>query len=96
MARGLFSEILLLNKLSLYYVFPKQISPMHSQRCYVSVVELDGLIYALGGFDGKNRLKSAERYDPSTNQWTLISSMNFLRSDAHACTLNGKIYITGK
>lgn len=42
---------------------------MHSQRCYVSVVELNGLIYALGGFDGKNRLNSAERYDPVTNQW---------------------------
>lgn len=68
---------------------------MHSQRCYVSVVELNGLIYALGGFDGKNRLNTAERYDPITNQWTLIPSMNFLRSDAHACTLNGKIYITG-
>lgn len=69
---------------------------MHSQRCYVSVVELNGLIYALGGYDGKNRLKSAERYDPATNQWTLIANMNFLRSDAHACTLNGKIYITGE
>lgn len=74
----------------------QQISPMHSQRCYVSVVELDGLIYALGGYDGKNRLKSAERYDPATNQWTLITSMNYLRSDAHACTLYGKIYVTGK
>lgn len=69
---------------------------MHSQRCYVSVVELNGLIYALGGYDGKNRLNSAERYDPNTNQWTLIPSMNYLRSDAHASTLNDKIYITGK
>lgn len=69
---------------------------MHSQRCYVSVVELNGLIYALGGYDGKFRLNSAERYDPTTNQWTLIPSMNYLRSDAHACTLNDKIYITGK
>lgn len=69
---------------------------MHTQRCYVAVVEHNGLIYALGGYDGKNRLDSAERYDPITNQWTLIPNMNCLRSDAHACTFNGKIYITGK
>ncbi|KAJ6644555.1 Kelch-like protein 10 [Pseudolycoriella hygida] len=73
----------------------QEISPMHHQRCYVSVVELNGSIYALGGFNGKVRLKSAERYDPTTNQWTLIANMNFLRSDSHASILNGKIYITG-
>ena len=57
---------------------------MHSHRCYVSVAELNGFIYALGGFDGTHRLNTAERYDPSTNQWTLIPSMNVSRSDAHA------------
>ena len=68
---------------------------MHFHRCYVCVVELDGYIYALGGFDGRNRLNSTERYDPSTNQWTLMEPMHVPRSDAHACVLNGKIYITG-
>lgn len=68
---------------------------MHCRRCYVSVTALDGLIYALGGYDGQNRQNTAERYDPKTNQWTMISPMNVQRSDAHACTLNNKIYITG-
>lgn len=90
-----------------------QISPMHSKRCYVSVVELKGVIYAMGGFNGEIRLNTVERYDPMTNQWTLIESMNHVRwdymkadltdfslkfccrSDAHACVLNNKIYITG-
>lgn len=69
---------------------------MHCRRCYVSVAVLDGIIYALGGYDGLNRLNSAERYDPKTNQWTMIPPMKTQRSDAHACALGGKIYITGK
>lgn len=69
---------------------------MHCRRCYVSVTVLDGIIYALGGYDGVNRQNSAERYDPKSNQWTMMQSMNKQRSDAHACALDGKIYITGK
>lgn len=53
---------------------------MHSRRCYVSVVELNGFIYAMGGFNGEMRLNSVERYDPATNQWTLIESMNYVSS----------------
>lgn len=78
-----------------YQIHLLQISPMHSRRCYVSVVEMNGFIYALGGFNGEIRLNSVERYDPTTNQWTLIESMNYVRSDAHACVLNNKIYIIG-
>ncbi|XP_037046810.1 kelch-like protein 10 isoform X2 [Bradysia coprophila] len=73
----------------------QEISPMHSRRCYVSVVELNGLIYAMGGFNGEIRMSSVERYDPATNQWSLIESMNYVRSDAHACVVNNKIYIIG-
>lgn len=69
---------------------------MHCRRCYVSVSELDGKIYALGGYDGQNRQNTAERYDPKTNQWTMIAPMSVQRSDANACTLNGKVYITGE
>ena len=58
-------------------------------RCYVSVVELDGLIYAMGGFDGQLRLHSAERFNRKTNQWSFISSMNHQRSDARATSMGG-------
>lgn len=61
----------------------------------MSVVELNGLIYAMGGFNGEIRMNSVERYDPTTNQWSLIESMNYVRSDAHACVVDNKIYIIG-
>lgn len=32
----------------------KEIAPMHSRRCYVSVASLNGMIYALGGYDGNH------------------------------------------
>lgn len=73
----------------------REIAPMHTRRCYVSVAVLDGKIYALGGYDGSTRQNTCERYCPKTNQWTMIPSMHFQRSDAHACIMNGKIYITG-
>lgn len=59
--------------------------------CYVSVTVLDKKIYAMGGFDGTNRQNTAERYDPSTNQWSIIAPMSQQRSDASAATLNGNI-----
>lgn len=62
----------------------------------MSVVALNGFIYAMGGFNGEIRLNTVERYDPTTNQWTLIESMNYVRSDAHSCVLDSKIYIVGK
>jgi len=57
--------------------------------CYVSVAVLDKKIYAMGGFEGHNRQRSAERYDPTTNQWSLIEPMTQQRSDASATTLDG-------
>lgn len=69
---------------------------MYERRCYVSVAVLDGLIYAIGGFDGLERLNSAECYNPDTNQWTLTAQMNERRSDASASSLQGKVSSDGK
>lgn len=62
---------------------------MYSKRCYVSVAVHSGIIYAMGGYDGSNRLNTAEKYIPELNQWSLIADMNEPRSDASAAELNG-------
>ena len=67
----------------------RDLAPMHSRRCYVSVALLDKYIYAMGGYDGHHRQNTAERYDPVTNQWTMIAPMNAQRSDASATALKG-------
>jgi len=56
----------------------------------VSVALLNGIIYAMGGFDGHHRLGSAEKYDFERNQWTMIAPMTSQRSDACAAVMNGK------
>lgn len=71
----------------------KEIAPMHARRCYVSTAVLEEQIYAMGGYDGHHRQNTAEKYDFKTNQWSLIAPMNMQRSDASACTLNGKFLL---
>jgi hypothetical protein len=48
-------------------------------RCYVSAAALDGKVYALGGFDGVARTRTAERFDPEGNRWEVLPSMRVVR-----------------
>ena len=45
-----------------------------------SVAMVDGKLYAVGGFDGTNRLSSVECFDPSTGQWSGVAAMSTARS----------------
>uniref|UniRef100_A0A8C5GNK3 BACK domain-containing protein n=1 Tax=Gouania willdenowi TaxID=441366 RepID=A0A8C5GNK3_GOUWI len=75
----------------------QEMSPMQEPRYLMSVTELKGYIYGMGGYrndDGTSR-RTAERYQPNINQWTFIASMNEERRDASCTTLNNKIYICG-
>ncbi|CAM4693668.1 unnamed protein product [Leuciscus chuanchicus] len=67
------------------------VAPMDERRGFISVAVLDGLIYAIGGFDGHQWLKTVECYDPNTNQWTMMAPMNEKRSCASATSLQGRV-----
>ncbi len=60
------------------------------QRCYVTAAVLDNHVYAIGGYDGRWRMRSTERYNPEFNQWTKLADMNNRRSDAGADSLAGR------
>ena len=45
-------------------------------------VVVNRLLYAIGGYDGTNRLKSGVVYTPEKNTWTDIAPMNTARSGA--------------
>ena len=68
---------------------------MMSKRCYIATVVFDGKIFALGGHDGTIGLKTVEMYDPNTNMWTEMPSMNHRRSDFGATVLEGKLFAVG-
>lgn len=55
---------------------------MLTRRIGVGVAVINRLLYAVGGFDGANRLGSCECYNPDRDEWTAMASMNTVRSGA--------------
>ena len=54
-----------------------------------------GYLYAVGGHDGIIYLKTVERYNPVTNEWTYVASMGARRGGVGVATLGGCLYATG-
>lgn len=57
---------------------------------------LDGCVYAVGGWEGSYRLDSVERYDPSTNTWSLIEPMKMAVTSPAVIAHEGMLYVTGE
>ena len=51
---------------------------MNQSRFGVGCCVLNDHVYAVGGFDGVN-LKTVERYDYISNQWSEVAQMNVAR-----------------
>jgi kelch-like protein 18 len=43
--------------------------PMSTLRSRVGVAVMNGLLYAIGGFNGHERLRTVEVFNPETRQW---------------------------
>jgi outer membrane protein assembly factor BamB len=55
----------------------------------------DGLIYVVGGYDGKSSLNTFERFDPISNKWESLPSMP-VGISAHSLTLiKNKLFVFG-
>lgn len=52
---------------------------MSTARSRVGVAVVNGLLYAIGGYDGQSRLRTVEVYNPETDTWTKVASMNTQR-----------------
>ncbi|TNN42452.1 Kelch-like protein 18 [Liparis tanakae] len=59
--------------------FWERCQPMRTARSRVGVAVINGLLYAIGGYDGQSRLSTVEVYNPETDSWTRVSSMNSQR-----------------
>lgn len=72
------------------------IKPMLSPRSGVSLVAYKHALYALGGFNGYNRLTSAEKLLlDSDDSWTEIAEMFKPRSNFATAILDDFIYVIG-
>ena len=58
-------------------------------------MKIGNIIYAMGGHNGQERMRSCEMYDAEHDTWTRFKDMNIVRSDASAAVHDGQIYIAG-
>lgn len=73
-----------------------KVKPMSRPRCGVGVAILGDSLYALGGHDGENYLKSAERYDILNDCWYQdVADMQSERTSIGVVALNNYIYAIG-
>jgi N-acetylneuraminic acid mutarotase len=53
------------------------VAPMSMARCPSAAAVVDGKLYVMGGFNGRQNLpfSSVERYDPAKDEWVAMASM---------------------
>lgn len=61
----------------------------------LGVAVLNGLVYAVGGFNGSLRVRTVDVYDPVRDVWSSAPSMEARRSTLGVAVLNGLIYAVG-
>ena len=52
-------------------------------------------LYAIGGFDGQQRVRSVERYLPELDRWDPVAPMQQCRSGAAMVALGHHVYAIG-
>jgi len=68
---------------------------MSSPRCALAVATQNNKLIAIGGYDRGECLKTCEVYDPETNLWSEMASMNVPRGRFDAAQFDQKIYACG-
>ncbi|XP_054754399.1 kelch-like protein 17 [Lytechinus pictus] len=63
------------------------IRSMITPRAWPAVSIYDNKIFVMGGYDGSNRLRSVEVYDPHRDSWSRASNMNVARAGCGAAVV---------
>ncbi|MDG1325750.1 MAG: SUMF1/EgtB/PvdO family nonheme iron enzyme, partial [Opitutales bacterium] len=66
-----------------------------TRRAYNGMAVLNGEIYLVGGNGSEEIEKGVQKYNPKTNTWSTIASMNERRALVAAVAFNGKIFAIG-
>ncbi|XP_064458270.1 kelch-like protein 2 [Ornithodoros turicata] len=72
-----------------------QLAELPTRRCRAGLAVVDGLVFAVGGFNGSLRVRTVDAYDAARDQWTQAPSMEARRSTLGVAVLNGTIYAVG-
>jgi len=77
-----------------YHLLPERRSLLQSSRTCPRKSTV-GYLYAVGGMDTNKGATSIERYDPRTDSWTNIASMNGRRLQFGVAVVEGKLFVVG-
>ena len=72
----------------------KSLSPMPTARHHLGLVEHNGLLYAIGGYNA-NGSNKVEVYNPANDTWEVKANMPTARGYLVVAAVNGKIYAIG-
>ncbi len=56
---------------------------------------LNGVVYAVGGFNGSLRVRTVDVFDPVRDSWTSAAAMEARRSTLGVAVLGGRIFAVG-
>lgn len=65
-----------------------QVAEMPTRRCRAGLAVVNGMVYAVGGFNGSLRVRTVDVYDPLKDVWTSVANMEARRSTLGVAVLN--------
>jgi len=68
---------------------------MSMLRSRVGVAVMHNRLYAIGGYNGQERLNTVEVFDAKTKRWSKVAAMNCKRSAVGAVALGDRLYVCG-
>ena len=71
------------------------ITPMRVAITGVKVVAMDSMLYVAGGWDGQQRLRSGDNYNPDTKVWTALPEMMMPRFNHSLAVVQGRLVLMG-
>ncbi len=87
--------ILCFTSISLAQVWTTK-TPMPTARNVMPIVEINGIIYAIGGIlGGLSSTSVVEAYDTNTGLWTNKAPLPITLGASSGCAINNKIYVFG-
>ncbi|KAL3871661.1 hypothetical protein ACJMK2_039645 [Sinanodonta woodiana] len=72
-----------------------QLAVLSNPRCAFGLKVINGKLFACGGYERGECLKSVEEYDPTTNKWTPLANLRGPRGRFNIAEIDGKIYVVG-
>lgn len=71
------------------------IPEMQNARSGLKCCVYNGMIHAIGGYNGSNRLSSCETFNPNQDFWSLIHDMDSPRSNFGIEVIDDDIFVVG-